>query len=661
MSDPSLKLASEFPVPDRAQWLALVDKALKGAPFDKKLLTRLFEGIVVQPLYTNEDFPTEGDPSGFPGAAPFLRGGLAAGAGTEGWAIRTDHAAALPADVNKAILEDLLRGATAIHLRFDRATRQGRYAEPEAWGDDGLAVQDEADLDRVLKDVLLDLVPITLEAGVGAIDAAAALANVWRARGLRPKQARGGFGIDPLGTLAAEGRAFAPLADCLDRMAEVAAVTRHDWPQVRAVTVSTTAWHEAGATVAQELGIALATGTAYLKALTAAGLDITEALSQIAFTLPVDCDQFLSIAKLRAARLMWDRVADACGAPELARRMDLTASTSRRMMSRYDPWVNLLRTTVAGFAGGVGGADSVVVVPFDAELGPSDGFARRLARNIQILLKEESSLDRVIDPAGGSWYVETLTRQLAEAAWVEFQAIEAAGGMVAVLEDGSLAARVAAAWDERTQAIAKRKVPLTGISEFPNLHEAPVERPAPDLAALQTEVACRAAGLDLPVPVVTLDPLPRHRLGEAFEDLRDAASRFRASTGAWPRLFLANFGPVAKHTARATYAKNYFEAGGIETVSSGGFATAAEAAAAFTASGAKIACLCGSDSSYAEGGAEAFTQALKQAGAEVVYLAGHPGENKAAWAAAGVDEFIFVGCDVLASLRAAHARLGVCA
>jgi len=656
-----LKLASEFPVPDRAQWLALVDKALKGAPFDKKLLTRLYEGIVVQPLYTAQDFAGDGDPSGFPGATPFLRGGQASGAGADGWAIRTDHAAALPADANAAILDDLLRGASAIQLRFDRATRQGRFAEAAAWGDDGIAIQDGADLDRVLKDVLLDLAPISLDAGVGAIDAAAALAALWQQRGIAPDQARGGFGIDPLGTLAAEGVAFAPLPECLDRMAEVAAVTHRDWPRVRTVAVDTTAWHEAGATVSQELAVALATGTAYLKALTAAGLDIADALAQIAFTLPVDCDQFLSIAKLRAARLMWARVAEACGAPQAARRMDLTARTSRRMMSRRDPWVNLLRTTVAGFAGGVGGADSVVVVPFDAELGPSDPFARRLARNIQILLKEESSLDRVIDPAGGSWYIETLTRQLAEAAWSEFQAIEAAGGMVAVLEDGSLAARVAAAWSERAQAIAKRKTPLTGISEFPNLHEAPVERPTPDLTALRAEIARRAAGLEVPAPVVSLPPLPRHRLGEAFEALRDAAAAFRDQNGAWPRLFLANFGPVAKHTARATYAKNYFEAGGIETVGSDGFTTAAEAAEAFAASGARLACLCGGDTCYGEGRAEAFAQALRQAGAERIYLAGNPGDNKAAWQAAGIDEFIFVGCDVLATLRTAHARLGVCA
>lgn len=660
MSDPCLKLASEFPVPDRAQWLALVDKALKGAPFDKKLLTRLYEGIVVQPLYTRDDFATAGDPTGFPGAAPFLRGGQASGAGAQGWAIRADHAAAEPADANAAILDDLLRGATAIQLRFDRATRQGCPNEAAAWGDDGIAVQDEADLDRVLKDVLLDLVPVSLDAGVGAIDAAAALVGLWRERGIGPDQARGGFGIDPLGTLVAEGVAFAPLPACLERMAEVADATRRDWPLVRAVTVDTTAWHEAGATAAQDLAVALATGTQYLKAMVAAGMDIADALAQIAFTLPVDCDQFLSIAKLRAARLTWARVAEACGAPEPARRMDLTARTSRRMMSRRDPWVNLLRTTVAGFAGGVGGADAVVVVPFDAELGPSDAFARRLARNIQILLKEESSLDRVIDPAGGSWYVETLTRQLAEAAWAEFQAIEAAGGMLAVIEDGSLAARVAAAWAEREQAIAKRKAPLTGVSEFPNLHEAPVERPAPDLRRLRAAATRRAAAHPAPRPAVTRAPLPRHRLGEAFEALRDAASAFRAKHGAWPRLFLANLGPVASHTGRATYAKNFFEAGGIETLGNTGFATPEEAVAAFQASGATAACLCGADAFYQEH-AETFARALKAAGAKTLYLAGAPGEAKAAWQAAGIDDFIFVGGDVLGTLRAAHTRLGVCA
>jgi len=661
MSDPSLKLASEFPVPDRAQWLALVDKALKGAPFDKKLLTRLYEGIVVQPLYTRADVDGAADPSGFPGATPFARGGRASGAGTEGWEIRSEHSASLPADANAAILDDLMRGATAIHLRLDSAARSGRATEAALWGEGGIAIHAAEDLDRTLKGVLLEFVPLSLDAGASAERAAELLADLWRKRGTRPDQAKGSFGIDPLGTLAAEGRLSAPIEESLSRMAQVAAATARDWPNATAIGVDTGAYHDAGATATQELAAAMATGTAYLKALTAAGLDIQAALGQIVFTLSVDCDQFLSIAKLRAARMMWARIAEACGAPESARRMRLLARTSRRMMSKRDPWVNLLRTTVAGFAAGVGGADSVAVLPFDTELGPSDAFSRRIARNIQILLKEESSLSQVIDPAGGSWYVETLTRQIAETAWAEFQKIESAGGMAAALVDGSLAERIALSWAEREKNIAKRKDPLTGISEFPNLHERAVERPLPDLKPLRAEAAGYLAGAGSAAePGVSIAPLPRHRLGEAFEALRDAAEAFRTRTGNWPRLFLANLGPVASHTARATYAKNYFEAGGIETLGNDGFTDADSCVAAFKASGARIVALCGSDGLY-ESHAIAFAQALKQAGAECLYLAGNPGERKADYAAAGVDEFIFVGCDVLTTLRAAHARLGVCA
>ncbi|CCG42382.1 methylmalonyl-CoA mutase family protein [Magnetospirillum molischianum] len=661
MSDPSLKLASEFPVPDRAQWLALVDKALKGAPFDKKLLTRLYEGIVVQPLYTRTDVAGETDPSGFPGASPFARGGRASGAGVDGWEIRSEHNASLPADANTAILDDLLRGATAIHLRLDSAARSGRTTEAALWGEGGIAIHGPEDLDRTLKGVLLEFVPLSLEAGASAERAAELLTDLWRARGTTPDQARGSFGLDPLGTLATEGRLSAPIEDSLTRMAAVAAATARDWPHATAVGVDTGAYHDAGATATQELAAAMATGTAYLKAMTAAGLDIATALGQIVFTLSVDCDQFLSIAKLRAARMMWARIAEACGAPESARRMRLLARTSRRMMSRRDPWVNLLRTTVAGFAAGVGGADSVAVLPFDAELGPSDAFSRRIARNIQILLKEESSLSQVIDPAGGSWYVETLTRQVAEAAWTEFQKIESAGGMAAALIDGSLAERIALSWAEREKNIAKRKDSLTGISEFPNLHERPVERSRPDLKPLRAEAASYLVGAGSPAePGVNIAPLPRHRLGEAFEALRDAAEAFRNRTGNWPRLFLANLGPVASHTARATYAKNYFEAGGIETLGNDGFTEVEACVAAFKASGARIVALCGSDGLY-ESHAVAFAQALKQAGTDCLYLAGNPGERKADYTGAGVDEFIFVGCDVLATLRTAHARLGVCA
>lgn len=661
--------ATEFPPATREQWRVLVDKGLKGAPFEKRLVTRLYEGIAVQPLYTADDWPAAGDPSGLPGFAPFTRGGHAAGPGPDGWDILTEHDASDPKAANTAILTDLLRGATAIRLRLDR---------PDS---PGIAIDRLDDLDRTLANVYPEMVPLSLEAGGDAVAGAALLAALWRRRSVMPDKARGAFNADPIGTLAAAGALPGSLEAALADTAGLAAWTARNFPQVTAVGVDSSPWHDAGATESQDLAAAMATGVAYLRALTAAGLDIDTACRQIAFTLSVGCDQFLSIAKLRAARRLWGRIAEASGASEPARAMHLTARTARRIMAQRDPWVNMLRTTVAGFAAGVGGADAVAALPFDAALGESDDFARRIARNSQILLKEESSLARVADPAGGSWYVETLTEQLAQAAWAEFQDIERRGGIAAVLADGSLARAIAGSWAQREANIARRKDPLTGVSEFPNLLEQPVVRPSPvprrhddvavapaavgsgsldDLVEAATSGATRAgltAALARGTPA-RVEPLPRHRLHESFEALRDAADRHKRAQGSWPSVFLANIGPVAQHTARATYAKNLFEAGGIQALGNNGFPDAESVASAFRASGARIAVLCGSDALY-EAHAAPFAQALKAAGVEHLFLAGNPGDRRADLTAAGIDEFVSVGCDVLSVLRATLARLGV--
>ncbi len=687
MSEPALSLAADFPTPTRQQWLAAVDKALKGAPFDKKLVTPLYEGIAVQPLYTRADSPAEG---GLPGLAPYTRGATAGG---EGWAIRTEHHDADPEQVNAAMLTDLARGATALTLRLDRAARRGLDGDdPRAEGMagvDGAMVYSIDDLDRALRGVYLDMVPLSLEAGAQAEPAAALLAALWRNRGITPAQAQGAFNADPLGVLAAGGVLGQGLESALARMAGLAAWTAEYWPHVTAVGVDTSAHYNAGATEAQDLAAALATGLAYLRALSEHGIEIDTACRQMAFTLSVGCDQFLTIAKLRAARLLWARVTEVCGATPPARAMRIHARTADRILSRRDPWVNMLRTTVAAFAAGVGGAASVAVAPFDAALGPSDDFARRIARNSQVLLQEESSLATVADPAGGSWYVEALTRQLADAAWALFQDIEGRGGMAATLLDGWWAGQLAQSWAARERNIARRKDSLTGINEFPNILEKPVQRPAPDLAELRMRASVRLAPARVEVPHFRADSLddlvdaaeqgvsigrmaaaladgpglsipalPRHRHAESFEALRDAADAHKAATGAWPSVFLANLGRVAQHTARATYAKNFFEAGGIQALGNSGFKDAESCAQAFKDSGARIAVLCGGDAQYEEH-AEAFARALKAAGVQTLFLAGNPGDKRDAYAAAGVDSFISVGCDVLAILRSTLADLGV--
>jgi len=475
---------------------------------------------------------------------------------------------------------------------------------------------------------------------------------------------------------------------------------------VTSVLVDTSPYHDAGADSVQEIAAALATGLAYLKALTARGLDLDAAAGQIVFSFSAGCEFFAEIAKLRAARRTWARLVQACGGGSGAQAMRMHVRTSRRVLTARDPWVNILRATAGTFAAGLGGADSVTVSPFDAALGLPDAFSRRIARNVQVILQEESHLNRVIDPAGGCWHLEKRTDELALAGWNLFQDIEDRCGMEKVLRHGWLAERIAEVAEARRRDAARRKAPITGVSEFPNLDEEIPTREAPDREALrriagaaldarrgrpQVKAALRACaaidveaepgafcvaasravaegaslgmiGGSLPTcgEAAVMTPLPARRLAEDFERLRDAADAHRAATGAPPRIFLANLGPVAQHTARLGWSRNFLAAGGIVAEAGPGFADPAAAAAAFSAAGATAALICSSDAVYAESGPETV-RLLKEAGAISVTVAGRPGELEAAWKEAGADRFIHIGCDVLAILGELLQEQGVSA
>jgi methylmalonyl-CoA mutase len=398
--------------------------------------------------------------------------------------------------------------------------------------------------------------------------------------------------------------------------------------------------HNAGGSEAQELSFAIASAVEYLRALHTGGVPLEAARGMIYFRLSADADEFLSIAKFRALRKLWARVEQACGlAPKPA---TVAAETAWRMMTQRDPYVNLLRMTIAVTAAGVGGADSITVLPHTAALGLPDAFARRVARNTQLILLEESNLAKVSDPAAGSGAIEDLTGKLCVAAWAQFQEIEKAGGAWAALERGLVQKNVAAVRTERQKAAARRKDALTGTSDFPNLDEKPAA--VLDVAPVVTPKEDAAA--------ITIEPLPRIRLAQPFEALRDASDRMLKKTGARPKVFLANLGKLADFTARAMFAKSFYEAGGIEALSNDGFKDQAEMIAAFNASGAKLACLCSSDTVYDTQAADA-AKALTAAGAPV-HLAGRPGEREAKLRQAGVKSFVFMGCDVVSTLQAAH-------
>lgn len=620
MTDQTLALAADFPETSNDAWRALVEKALKGGAFEK-LVTKSDDGFAIQPLY--------------PQTAPADQQPVGRNAG-EKWALmqRVDHTS--PDAANEQALEDLNDGAVGLTLTFAGASMARGY---------GLPVSVEA-LATALAGVHTNLIPIRLEAGPAAADAGQAFLDYAEKADLSGGDLSVSFGADPLGTLASAGALGQDMDAMTGALAALGKRASAMGLAARLYEADGRAYADAGASEGQELGATLATALAYLRALESAGHSLEEAAGMIGFTLSFDANQFLGIAKARAMRRLWARAMEACGVEN--RTMHLHGETAWRMMTKRDPWVNMLRVTLATFAAGVGGVDSLTVLPFTQALGLPDGFGRRIARNTQHILLDESNLYRVADPAAGSGAVESLTEELAREGWTFFQSIEAAGGMQAALYSGLVQRAIAATHATRKTRIAKRRDELTGASAFPNIHEAPVE--VLDVAAIPVSVT---GGTRLETPLASL------RLAEDYEALRDASDK-AADAGKRPSVFLANLGPVAAFTARATWAKNFFEAGGIEALASDGFASADEAVAAFKTSGADLVCLCSSDAVYADL-AEDTAKAFAAAGAKTIYLAGKGGEQAEALQAAGVETFVHVGVDVLAILHQAHAKLGLTA
>ncbi|HEX9499655.1 MAG TPA: methylmalonyl-CoA mutase small subunit, partial [Mycobacterium sp.] len=533
------------------------DPADLPAEPERLLDSPTYEGFPIHPLYTSLDALPE---PALPGQWPYVRGGDALRDVKTGWRVAEAFPAngSAAADANGAVLVALTEGVSALVLRVGGAA---------------------AELDRLLEGVFLDLVPVVLDAGADYVNAAdAVLAQLTDLDDDQRSRLSVDLGADPL-TAPLSARSAPTVADVI---AVAAKVTGYDGG-VRAITVDGPAFHDLGASASWELAGTIAAAVDYLRLLCERGIPAGDALRQISFRLAADDDQFMTIAKLRAVRQLWARVAEVVGEPN-AGAARLHAVTSLPMMAQRDPWVNMLRTTLAAFSAGVGGADTVLVHPFDVAIpggfpGTAASFARRIARNTQLLLLEESHIGRVLDPAGGSWFVEDLTNALAEQAWKHFQDIESRGGFEAARDH--VVGQITEVAERRTDDIAHRRTALTGVNEYPNLAEPPL--PQGD----------------------SLDHVARYAAG--FEALRNRSDAFLDKTGSRPKVLLLPLGPLAEHNIRTMFATNLLASGGIEAVTDD--------------ADAKVAVICGTDARYATD-ASAEVDAARKAGASHVLLAG---------------------------------------
>jgi methylmalonyl-CoA mutase len=615
MTDQITPLADGFAPATPDAWEVLAQKALAGKSIDT-LVRRTRDDIARGPLYASHNAAQLN--SALPGTAPFTRGRILARDTYLPWAMRQAHDTPAPRDANTAVLADLAGGASEITLLIDPA------------GKSGIAARHADELEATLADVMLDLAPVHLRAGPWDIEAADLLLAV-----LKTRDSVAGAG---LGLSAALGQ------EAGKRIA-LAARAREISPAIRAFRADGRAVFEAGGTEVQELAFAAASAAEAIEALVNSGWEAGNAAATIEVELAADTDIHLTTAKLRAMRLIWAQMMDAWGVSDDRAALYLHATTAERGLSAIDPWTNLIRAACAGFAATAGGADALTITPMTRASGRSTPFSRRLARNLHILLAEESHAGKVNDPAGGSYLHETLSHRLAEAAWSEMQRIIGLGGASAAMRSDAWKADIAKAADSLMKLVSTGKEPVIGVTAYPDLD--PRVLKADDAAYSPPSVSGSAFG-DQPVDSVPL-PAPM-RTAEPFEQVRA-----KVEAAAPAPVFLATLGTLPEFNARAGFAINRVGVAGLRATPAMVHDSVKACVEAFKASGSALAIICGSDEAYGDHAAE-LASALKAAGANAVWLAGR---RDSAPADAAIDHAIHMRSDALEDARLAARAMGV--
>ncbi|MBE6414027.1 MAG: methylmalonyl-CoA mutase [Verrucomicrobiaceae bacterium] len=680
------RLFSEFKPATYEEWYAEAVKLLKGAPFDKKMYTKTPEGITLKPIYNRADVDFE--PS-LPGYGDYVRGTKVDGNKVEPWLVSQELSAGTPSQFNKKILEALNKGQTSIEIVLDDASANAVDADKSEVckvGRKGLSISCAEDFKVALKGVETECVEINIHTQSAAADILAALCAANEG-----KQLKGGIYFDPMGVLAANGKLNRSMKCAFDEMAEMVKFCSKNMKNFGVIGVDTMPYSSAGASAVQELAAAMATAVAYIRAMLERGLDINDVAPLVRFRFSSGSNFFMEIAKFRAARTLWAKVVEQFGGNEDARKIKMNARTAIYNKTIFDPYVNMLRTTTEAFAGVIGGADSMTVGAFDEIIRDSDEFSERIARNQQVILAEECNLADVVDPAGGSYYVEILTKEVAQKTWETFVKIEEQGGMLDALKAGFVQDEIAKVAADKKKMIDGRRNSVVGTNNYANLSEtllekgeckckAVFEERSAEVAKLVKDVAVAGSSMEALIDAAKqgagisalqkavckcnaseeVKALDIRRAVEHFEAIRMASMDFKAKTGSAPKIFLATMGPLVQHKIRADFIRGFFEVGGFEVVYPNGFASADEAAKAFADSGCKYAVICSTDDTYPEL-VPAVTKAIKAAKADsVVYMAGIPAADfEASYKEAGLDGAVNIKSNNYETLKAVLTDLGV--
>lgn len=632
MNQLSKMRVNSFPEATIQDWTVQAEKALKGKSVEK-LATHTYEGITRKPIYTNSDLEELQSVNTAPGSFPFIRGSQSVQSQKADWTV-SQQLSPLESfeQLNHQLQYELKNGLEAINFSTNPASCQR-----------ALPIQQSSDIDTLLNNLPLHTVPVHIYAGTSVSTFIQLLKNS------TISSLKGIIGADPIGELVKEGKLAASLHELYDELKSNIDWKRDHLPEVKTLWIQAAPYHNSGASAIEELAATMATATEYLQALIERGVSIQEAASEIAFTYPVGSDFFMEIAKLRAARLLWANIVEAFGGDEHAQKMTIHATTSPFTKSGLDVHVNMLRTTTEAFSAVIGGAQSLNVDSFESE---ADTFSRRIARNTHYILKEESFLSHVVDPAAGSYYVETLTHQLAEDAWKLFQEIESAGGIVAALKVGLLQERIEKVRKKRFQDIESRKKVLVGTNMYANLAEK-LEKMGQ--ATEQTEAKSEDGNAE------SITPLKSITLAKPYEQLRLQAKQFEEKTANKPMISMINLGTLATHKPRTDFAAGFFHVGGLYTTNSPSF-TNVEELHAWLPTNLKTnhICICGNDDTYGEMLGEVVTTIKQHNPNIIILLAGLPDQHrKEKLLSLGVTDFIHLKSNCYEQLSAIHQEMGL--
>lgn len=708
--DENLDLKKDFPFPSFNDWKKQVEKDLKGEQFEKKLTTKTYEEITLQPIYTSKDIKELPQINNFPGYQHFIRSNDASGYHKREWEIAQEYSDALPEDLNEALRYDLQRGLNSINIVLDNPTMLGLDADQTKEGEvgkNGLSISGIKKMQVLFKNIDLTNQPININCGFSALPFSLLFNAYANEVKVNLMNINGSLTSDPYEYLLSKGELPISLAQIFDEIKLSTELIIGSNSPIKTIGVSGLAFSNSGANAIQELAFTLLTAIEYLHELTERGLKIEEIVNRVKFTFGIGSFYFMEIAKLRAARMLWSNILESFGVKEEERKMFIHGKTTNFNQTFFDPYVNMLRATTESFSAIVGGANSIHTNPFDEAFNKPDNFSRRIARNTQIILKEESHLDHVIDPAGGSFFVETLTNEIANSTWKLLQLIEEKGGMLEAIKSGFIKEDIEKVVQLRKKDFAKRKSVLVGTNMYANPKEEPVKVQEQDyneiykkrveyiqkyrisgddkkhssiLNKLQKIADTKSYELiDNAIEAflegasigevsksirsssekgISVSPLKQFRLAESFEELRKASEDYRKKTDNKPKIFLATMGPLKQFKARADFSRAFFEVGGFEIVYPKGFKTIEEATNAAIESKAQAVVICSTDDTYPELVPPLLKEIKEKSKDVAVILAGYPKDQIEEHKKSGVDDFIYLGADTYSILSTLLKRIG---